>query len=124
MNIVLQDEATVSIMFQDGLAPGEALGINFRGTSSALDVSASSSESEFLSLSGAKVYSHASTVLALQVTSSAASDCKPRPHRHRTRTRVRNYFPTGQPRLGREADWLAPDRVLGVARRANIPSVL
>ena len=55
VDIVLQDEATVCMMFQDGLATGEALGINFRGTFSALDVSASASESEFLSLSGAKM---------------------------------------------------------------------
>ena len=72
--IVLQGAAAVSMMFQDGTPPGAAFGIYFRGTSSAVD--ASGSESGFLSLSGAKLKSHASTVRALQVTSSAASDCQ------------------------------------------------
>ena len=51
--IVLQGAAAVSLMFQDGTPPGAVSGINFRGTSSAVD--ASGSESEFLSLYGAKV---------------------------------------------------------------------
>ena len=51
--IVLQSAAAVSLMFQDGTPPVTAFEIYFRGTSSAVD--ASGSESEFLSLSGAKV---------------------------------------------------------------------
>ena len=53
VDIVLQGVAAVSTMFQDGTPPGAAFGIDFRGTSSAVD--ASGSESGFLSLSGAKV---------------------------------------------------------------------